>query len=350
MRVNRDRFILLAGAIAACHEAREDRSAVTIAALPPPPPRVVDICGALLHDNEQALATPRHTTPTDAAAPTCPHEFADKSRDLLRNAAERPPFLTYCHPSAGGTWAVVVVSASLDDPGGEGPPCGWAASYKLIHVRSGEKRDSAISSEAIDYLAWTNETNEWKVEGVFDYDEDGQDEIILSKHVWENGGGSDGTPSLTIFKATPTQITPYPTHASSRLMSLVDVDNDGRPDFTTGFFSVDCPGGIAGSYREYGVPLLLHSLPRGDFSETDEAARRFAITQCPSMPAAAKDFTSASCQRLWGRPLAAIGKDLARGDEPSCAEDARKALAEPLPFKTLDVDTPRPFHFIQPTK
>ena len=336
MHVNRERFVLLAAALAACHEARE-RAVVTIAPLPSSPPSAhrPDLCDALRKQNDLVFSTPHQASTNEP--PTCPPEYRAPA---IHDASKRPAFATYCHPSNGGTWAVELVSVSLDDPGGEAPPCGWAAKYRLIHVRDGHGEDRGVAFER-DYLAWSNESDEWAVEALFDYDGDGQDEIVLSRHRWVNGGGENGAPALTILQARGSAIVAYPVAGMTRAMKVVDPDQDGRPDLTDERLHVDCPGGLAG-YTLDGPSLLLHSLKDGTFSNSDEVARRWAITQCPTMPQVASSFRAAGCQRLWGRRIDAIQKDLGStmGD---CATEARAAIAEPVPLKTLDIDTPRPF-------
>jgi hypothetical protein len=258
-------------------------------------------------------------------------------------------FLSYCHEGKGGVWAVVVVSVSLDDPGGEAPGCGSAVQYKLVYQHDPRKTDGAIMSSERSEIAWANERASFAVESVFDYDNDGRDEIILSESRWANGGGGDG-PSLLVLTAKGDKIAAYPpAHDATAVM---DVDGDGRPDLIDGaFFEGECDGGLD-RRKERGVPLLYHSLPNGTFSASDEIARRWAVTKCPTMPNATPlDAVSATCQRLWGRSPDAILKDASSlplphydlCNEPPDALRVAPLLKAAIPFKTLNIDTPVPF-------
>lgn len=192
--VDRERFLLLFGALAACHEARDSRT-VTLQAIPEPTPNAPTFCESLAKRNDAVLANPAITEDDrQQRKARCGEDSEKKVRALLTSAGERPAFLSYCHEGDGGVWAVVLVSASLDDPGGEGPPCGWAATYKLIHR---DATNSVATSAERKYLAWLNEQDEFKVAKVVDLDHDGQDEIFISETKWQNGDMRCNDPNRT---------------------------------------------------------------------------------------------------------------------------------------------------------
>ncbi len=183
--VNRDRFLILVGALSACHA--QERTEVTLPALPsttPPPPTPESFCDSLARKNEAVIANPagpRELKKQRVA--TCGEESDNYARASFTDPAKRPKFLSYCHAAQGGTWAVMIMSISLDDPGGEAPPCGWQATYKLVHVRGGV----IATSDPIEYTRWSNDSDEYEVTRVVDLDHDGQDELVLTETPWHNG-------------------------------------------------------------------------------------------------------------------------------------------------------------------
>jgi hypothetical protein len=187
--VDRDRFLLLVAALSACHA--QEIHEVTVASVPsspPSPPRDTTFCESLSKKNEALLAQPEiPQAALENRLGQCGEAEDKRIRALLVNPTERPAFLNYCHASQGGTWAVMLVSVSLDDPGGEGPPCGWAAAYKLVHVRDAVKTSGVATSSTREYVHWLNESDEYAVVRTIDYDHDGQDELVLSETKWQNG-------------------------------------------------------------------------------------------------------------------------------------------------------------------
>jgi hypothetical protein len=195
MVIDRERFLLLFGAFAACHEARETGT-VTLSGIPePPPPHAPTFCESLARKNEAVLANPvlSEENRKERKAQCGPDTDTSVLASLL-NPRQRPAFMSYCHEGKGGTWAVVLVSASLDDPGGEGPPCGWAATYKLVHR---DAMNRVATSTERQYLLWLNEHAEFKIDKLDDVDHDGQDEIFISETTWQNGDMRCNDPSRT---------------------------------------------------------------------------------------------------------------------------------------------------------
>ncbi len=183
----------------------------------------------------------------------------------------------------------------------------------------------------------------------FDYNGDGSDELIFASSSWANGGGGDDT--FEVLRGDGATIAKYP--VGFPYDGAIDADGDGRPDLLDGsYFAASCDEGLA-PRDVTGVPLLVHSLADGTFSMSDEVARQWGVTRCPTMPTTAEEglcpFT-ASCQRLWGRTPDAI-KTWA-STQPACsapgtlcasADKVREVVDHPLPFESLSLHTPRPF-------
>ena len=178
-----------------------------------------------------------------------------------------------------------------------------------------------------------------------DYDGDGNDEILVATSEWWNGGGSGER--LEVLKGVGA-VGPY--NVGFRYDATLDADEDGRPDLLqSNYFGTTCLG--LADRPVNGVPILLHSLPNGQFSISDEVARRWAITRCPATPVAQDPSdeacaTNLSCQLIWGRSPRATLKALpnVRACAGTCidADNAKQIVSPALPFNALNTNTPKP--------
>ena len=85
-----------------------------------------------------------------------------------------------------------------------------------------------------------------------------------------------------------------------------DVDSDGRPDLLThaGVLVLPTVPAACGipSPEGYSPTFLLHSLPSGAFSLSDDVAKKFARTWCSAAPTTIQGARDAGCARLWATP------------------------------------------------
>jgi hypothetical protein len=390
MKVERERFLLLATALAACHESQPalhtadaaycavDASAAVPASqgIPPEAPASSSVAtssaasSSLLLDGSVLVHVPltmARSTPGMAPARSLPicGEIAEHNDRLLaspsgwcegfasevegvraRVAMERTanPAWHYCHQGKG-TWAVRLLSVALDAPSGEAGGCGWGATYELVYQGKPDAPGERAVSEPMTFNAYPDSTSKVSPEMTFDYDGDGHDELIVGFGDWENGGG--GNETVTVVRAAGSAVGAY--DVGFRYDGVADVDGDGRPDLLQGDFFTTTRNGLMPHYVA-GPPLLIHSLPNGKFSMSDDAARRWAVTECPkATPAPADCATRAGCMVLWGRPKVEIAKWLDESEE--CAENKRFGGGDiakgELPFRPLNIDTPKA---LPPTK
>ena len=317
MDLDRASFLLLAAAIG-CHEHAAVQR-VELSPVPPPSraPASPTDCANLLEHNRRVLAQPSVECPSD-----------DQATSLTKGHTSDALF-NYCH-EGHGTWFIELLTSTVTGPAGESGGCEARAQYRL-HFAA---RDHTAASEPLDWYEGPDETIETAVMGQLDYDGDGADELVLGAKSWANGGGSDQTAS--VLRAHSGHVEAYP--VGFKYDGAIDADGDGRIDLTTStFYSAAEPCvGLYETYR-YGVPMLIHSLPNGAFSMSDDVARRWARKKCPDPPTPTAD---PSCRRLWGEPVTRITQGLSTVDQcggSSEQELVAKLVAPDPPFTPLNV-------------
>ena len=154
---------------------------------------------------------------------------------------------------------------------------------------------------------------------VFDYDSDGEAELVLIAGTSEHTGTGDYRGSVWTFKGGKVQAySPAP----AGVVSAGDLDCDGRPDLSlTEPFdaAVNCSSMVHISV--IGPTLTAHSLPDGTFSSSDSVAEGWARWQCEKSPPAltATDADTVDemdllqhvrCARLWGVPSTELVKQI----------------------------------------
>ena len=346
MVIDRERFMVLAFAIAACQPLVNERVAT-----PPVPPAIpiataaaaspvapaLSMCAEVARSNAAILSSPTG----DCAELATGLPIEEVRKQLLH--VSRDPFFQYCH-EGHGTWAVVVAGAVLSESYLEGgPSCGSAISYQLVFIsKTGER----VTSPTRTWTMLADSSTKAVVEAAFDFDGVGRDELVISHHRSSQSFGGDS--SVAALRATSV-VEPYP--VGYPIEAMTDADKDGRPDFIAPFFVTSSP--CVGLYETFvsGVPLLVHSLADGTFTMSDETARRWARRECPVAPSKkipSSDPEVASCKRLWGQSVADITRGLPTepdfcGDPKSSAKGLTNALVSPVPpFATLDRKTPAP--------
>jgi hypothetical protein len=339
MVLDRERFLFLAAVLGGCHEPPPKvTGSVTLTPVAssteaPPPP---DFCKTVIAQNDALLAKP---------GGSC-DEYAAQEKDVRAKIPEdtKGGFFHTCHVGKG-TWAVRVTTVALGAPAGEAGGCGWSAKYEWIFQPTGGPAVARSGEGEWMHFPDTQTTSESST--FFDYNGDGTDEAIVSEATWGNGGGGDET--WQVMRADGPVIARF--NPGFAFDGVVDADGDGRPDLLEGaYFHVMCDQGLAPQMTK-GVAVLHHSLANGTFSMTDDVARRWSVTSCPSaMPSHTEEgecALHASCQRVWGRSPDEIKKWAV--SQPACnvfcmdPSMTRELVNQPLPFKGLNVDTPAPF-------
>jgi len=165
-------------------------------------------------------------------------------------------------------------------------------------------KDRAFQSHEMDHVAIDTQSD-------FDFDGDGEDEFIAIAHDQTKDGPRDPLAFIVEVKNGTAQI--YPPSKDLPIFRVEDVDRDGRPDFVSyGPYRARPPARCNGAPSQVvGPAMLVHSLPDGKFSMTDEKAIAFAKQHCekPGFTVARDDekhvdddqtFVNIACARLWG--------------------------------------------------
>jgi hypothetical protein len=122
--------------------------------------------------------------------------------------------------------------------------------------------------------------------GAFDYDGDGNTELLLGLGVAESGESPVMTRHLVTLAHRAVRAYPYSPQLGDD-SRMEDVDGDGRPDlWTRGAYEGATITTCGGSDDDPAVPamFLQHALPDGRFSANDAVAQAALARACPSLP------------------------------------------------------------------
>lgn len=247
---------------------------------------------------------------------------------------------------SGGAWGL-----GLHDVKTEAATHGVSAELVVIHVDTkGQKttlaltgtprlKDRAFQSHDADRVAIDTQM-------VYDFDGDGDEEFIAIGHDQTKDGPRDPLAYIVQIKNGSAQL--YPPANGLPIFRVEDFDRDGRPDFVSyGPYRSRVPARCnnAQAAQVVGPPLLIHSLPNGTFSMTDDKALAFAKQQCekPGFTVARDDqkkvdddqtFVNIACARLWGMSESQAVQAVARSctairGEASCKESSLLSCVYP---------------------
>jgi hypothetical protein len=220
-----------------------------------------------------------------------------------------------------------------------------ATGQKASVVLAGTARtkDRAFQSHELDHVAFDTQSS-------FDFDGDGEDELIVIGHDQTKDGPRDPMAYIVEFKNGTVE--PYPPAKDLPIFRVEDVDRDGRPDFVSyGPYRARISGRCDGSPAQVvGPAMLVHSLPNGSFSMTDDRAVAFAKQHCekPGFSIARDEekhvdddqtFVNVACARLWGmseaQAVSLVGSSCVaiRGDA-SCKQSSLTSCVYPTEMMT----------------
>jgi hypothetical protein len=231
-----------------------------------------------------------------------------------------------CLASMRSAWALeakdLAVKQIADERPYAEPSVAWSASMSLVHY------DAALKRNELEVGKCCGEHFDGEVASdlpiAFDYDGDGEPEVILHSRILSHGADDDGLTLVKTFHAGA--ITSYAPLSKLEVFGpALDSDGNGRPDLRThaGIRVAADPkkqacNGHEGA-RSYEPAFLVHSLADGSFSVTDDAAKRFARSWCPSPPASIESPADAGCARLWADSPEKLASEGARV-KASCVE------------------------------
>jgi hypothetical protein len=190
---------------------------------------------------------------------------------------------------------------------------------------------------------------------VYDYDDDGRDELIVPYEIKASGGAALSYPS-PIWTFNDGGVVAYAKAPSvSGGIGVEQVDFDMRPDFGTygafvAYLSADC-GLKTCPPRLTGPKLFLHSTPEGGFSDKDDATKSaLKRASCQSKPQtavveaggtlnAAQTAKNLVCAKAFGATEDTLLAELTAkhaalcGEAPSCALETTLQgwVKQPLP-------------------
>lgn len=265
--------------------ARADAAteAVVDAAPDARPAEVRDVCAAVLARSAQVLA----------AIPS-----TNAWREQLQTFGR-------CVRTTRGAWAIVLDELRpIADAEGA-----YEGTWAIVHVD-----DAGREVRATRGGTWRDYMNaELQSMALFDYDGDGEQELLWSVHTNVNEGPDLHASGVTTFARGA--IAAFANTAEVSPTAFADVDSDGRPDLVGSAPYVgegdDSPSGF--SYNMNGPSLLWRSLPNGAFARDDAAAQQYARRACPARvntvfarTGEIEASTAVVCARLWGVAPAAV--------------------------------------------
>lgn len=229
--------------------------------------------------------------------------------------------LTACIGVADGAWMLAPVEVSseeLEGPDPYFPEEGETVSgrsteitYRLTYLApDGETYlDQREEQRAVGRDSYNQSRDSVVIEHAFDYDGDGNQELILTlrERVFEE---SDYRRVFITFRDG--KIERYAPAADVHLCDLVDHDADGRKDIVSCADFFPAPWANNDGTVDGHPALLFHSLPDGTFSASDDVAASFARAACPEPPAVIIESgenepeRAVACARLWGETTRAL--------------------------------------------
>lgn len=368
MHLDRDAFLLLVSAIAACHVARpapehaaSKPRAATSASAPASvglsasaspsaiarPAKGVDDSAACAEMVANNRGVARNAKGKCVVGPEAGELVGDEAsaREALHDAATDGTLP--CRSGPGGVWGVEVHDAHLASPASEGGAiCGWHAQADLVFEAPSRTRLTRRLGEMFRSYG----TGYAEFSAIHDLDGDGRGELFLIAAQGSYGACGNEWNGTWVLQATDTSIVDYPVgFPFTRVASPADVDGDGRPDLLDDahWTTLDSPGGLCGPGKRHGTPILLHALPGGKFSRDDAVARRFARGRCPIRPAEIHE--QVACARIWGATEAEVmaSATAAFANLPKSEREPRLAAVRGFaktapPFQPLSIDAPDP--------
>jgi hypothetical protein len=302
------------------------------------------------------------------AASGIPHRRAcqqvlDESKAVLSQAqkAEGPARLTttetaklsrfgVCQPGGLGSWALALKAAAGV---GEGAARQHHLELEVVRVDiDGNRKSTSFGS-----LDVAPSGLELPALQVYDYDDDGRDELIVSYDVKATSSTAQAMPS-PIWSFTDAGVVAYakaPPVGGGVFVEQLDFDM--RPDLSTyggfvAYLGADC-GLKTCPPRITGPKLYFHSQPDGAFADSDEPARSaLKRAGCQNKPLAVVVETGGTlnavqtaknlvCAKAWGVGVEALKAELSGKQAALCGEAASCALKsafeswleKPLPFE-----------------
>ncbi|HOU89948.1 MAG TPA: hypothetical protein PLU22_02830 [Polyangiaceae bacterium] len=249
------------------------------------------------------------------AAQKLPGEAALTSADQLKLHQ-----LGLCQMAGLGAWAVGLDELTLS---GSGAARTLAARLSVIHLDP----DGSSKTAALGALEFAPGGLQLPPLMVYDYDDDGQDEVIIRHEVNKVAAGKApaALPAVWSFKGGAVVAYGKLGPLGPGGVSTEHLDYDMRPDLAdfgpfVAWLGPDC-GARTCPPRLVGPRFFAHSAPDGSFSRTDAAAVAALERACAAAPAsvvvadgqsvnALRTATLLGCARSWGVSTEVITQEL----------------------------------------
>jgi hypothetical protein len=218
----------------------------------------------------------------------------------------------YCWPAGRGAWALLPDALLFYPVSSKAEYWGLDAHVVLAHIDESGKiaafdintlEQGDTSHTGWGELADANCCVKVGGEGfgpplLYDFDRDGEDEIFLKASFYLEGTYEE---SVTLATFHNGGIEAYAPARKFAFREVTDVTKDGQPDLLVYEYldgGESCGSGFPRGGD--GPKFLVHGLPDGGFSDTDETAVAFARSWCPRAPRALKTPSDVVCAQLWG--------------------------------------------------
>jgi len=293
-------------------------------------------CQALLDENQKRIAEAQK---------------GDAPTRVLPAEAHHLPKFGVCQPAGLGSFALSLARFSGK---GEGTARSLVFEVAVVHVDLDGHRLSAPFG-TLEVAPGGFEVEPLRV---YDYDDDGSDELIVPYDIKALPAGAAPPALAALWSLHGSSLAPY-AHAPAMAggVAIEQLDSDMRPDLATygpfvGWLGADC-GAKTCPTRINGTKLYFHSLADGTFSASDDAARAADKRGCKAAKTLvaetgggvnlAKTAENLACARVLGTPLSELKSELAAKHEALCGSAAACAvasafdawLAAPLPSESV---------------
>jgi hypothetical protein len=273
-------------------------------------------CQQLLEENKAVIAAAQK---------------ADGQARLTTTEASKLPKFGVCREGGLGSWAL-----SLKAVSGKGEGAQRLHHFELDVVRVAV--DGARKSTSFGSVDVAPGGFELASAQVYDYDDDGRDELIVPYEIKATGGPAPSYPPA-IWSFSDTGVLAYAkAPAVNGGIGIEQLDFDMRPDFGSygpfvAFLGADC-GLKTCPPRVTGPKLYQHSAPDGSFSDKDDAAKSaLKRAACQSKPLSvvveaggsvnvAQTAKNLVCAKAYGATEEAILAELVSKHAALCGEAA----------------------------
>jgi hypothetical protein len=272
------------------------------------------------------------------AAASAAQKLEGEARLTTTEASKLPRF-GVCQPGGLGSWAVALKAVSGK---GEGARRLHHLELEVVRVDVEGARKSA-SFGSVDVAPGGFEMSALQV---YDYDDDGKDELIVPYELKATGGVTPTYPPV-VWSFSDAGVAAYAkAPAAGGGIGVEQLDFDMRPDFGTygafvAYLGEDCGLKVCPG-RVTGPKLYLHSTPDGAFTDHDDASKNaLKRAACQSKPAsvvveaggtlnAAQTAKNLVCAKAYGVSPEIILAELSSKHAALCGEAAACPLQSAL--------------------